>query len=81
MAAYKRRTGQRITYAILAEMTGIAKGTLHHIGSKDDYNATLELIEKLCIALDVPIHDLLEIIPGPPKVVSKAKAKRTPRRR
>ncbi len=67
MEGYKRRTGERMTYDILAEKTGIGHGTLRTIGSQDDYNATLELIEKLCLALDVPIHEILEIIPDPPK--------------
>jgi len=76
MAAYKRRTGQRVTYAILAEMTGIAKGTLHHVGSRDDYNATLQLVERLCRALDVTPADLLELIDEPPKAKRTAKRKR-----
>ncbi len=67
MEAYKRRTGQRVTYEILAEMTGIAKGTLHHIGSRDDYNATLATLEKICWALDVTPADLLELIDDRPK--------------
>ncbi len=78
MAAYKRRTRQRITYEILAEMTGIAKGTLHHVGSRDDYNATLDLIERLCRALDVTPGDLLELIDDPPK--PKSKKKRMPKK-
>lgn len=67
METYKRRTGERMTYALLAERTGIAKGTLQNIGSRDGYNATLELVEKLCMALSVPLHDMLEMIPNPPK--------------
>ena len=78
MAAYKRRTGERITYEILAGMTGIAKGTLHHIGSRDDYNASLATVEKLCLSLDVPLHDLLEMIPDPPK--KKAEGKNSKKR-
>ena len=73
IATYKRRTGERMTYAILAERTGIAKGTLHTVGSRDDYNATLELVEKLCLALDVPLHDMLEMIADPPKRHKKRK--------
>ncbi len=67
METYRRRTGERLTYESLAQLTGIAQGTLQIIGSRDDYNATLELIEKLCLALDVPIPEMLEIIPDPPK--------------
>ncbi len=76
MEAYKRRTGERMTYQVLAERTGIAQGTLQIIGSRDDYNATLELIEKLCLALDVPIQEMLEIVPNPPKPKRPKKSKR-----
>jgi DNA-binding Xre family transcriptional regulator len=67
METYKRRTGRRMTYQILAERTGIGHGTLRIIGSRDDYNATLRLIEKLCLALNVTPGDLLEIMPQKPK--------------
>ncbi|MGD8454051.1 MAG: helix-turn-helix transcriptional regulator [Phycisphaerae bacterium] len=73
MEAYRRRSGERLTYEKLAQRSGIAKQTLHTIGSRDDYNATLELIEKLCIALDTTPGDLLELIEGSPKPKSKAK--------
>ena len=76
MEAYKRRTSKRMTYDILVEKTGIGHGTLRTIGSRDDYNATLELIEKLCLALEVTPGDLLEITPDPPK--SKGPKKKRP---
>ena len=64
---YKRRSRMRMTYEILAERTGLAKGTLNNIGSHDEYNATLATIEKICRALDVTPGDLLELIDDPPK--------------
>ena len=76
MEAYRRRTGERLTYETLAARSGIAKQTLHTIGSRDDYNATLELIEKLCRALGVIPGDLLELIDDPPKPKRAAKTKR-----
>lgn len=75
MERYKRRTGRRMTYKLLAEQTGIAHNTLRIIGSRDDYNATLELIEKICRALTVTPGDLLELIDDPPKAKSKTKRK------
>ena len=48
------------------------------IASRDDYNATLELIEKLCRALDVTPAGLLELIDDPPKAKRTAKKKRRP---
>ena len=75
MEAYKRRTSERMTYDILAEKTGIGHGTLRTIGSRDDYNATLATLEKICWALDVTPADLLELVDDRPK------AKRTTSRR
>ena len=60
-------------HKVIPERTGIAKQTLHTIGSRDDYNATLELIEELCLALDVPIQEML---PDPPKGERTARKKR-----
>jgi DNA-binding Xre family transcriptional regulator len=67
MESYKRRTGERMTYEILSEKAGIGHSTLRTIGSRDDYNATLELIEKLCLSLDVSPGDLLELVREPVK--------------
>ena len=76
MEAYRRKTGERMTYRRLAERTGIAQGTLEVIGRRLGYNATLATIEKISHALDVPLHDMLEIIDEPPKPTSKKKRKR-----
>jgi DNA-binding Xre family transcriptional regulator len=75
MEAYRRRTGQRMTYAMLAEQTGIAASTLRTIGSNLHYHTTFGNVEKICLALDVSAGDLLEIIPDPPKTRPKRKKK------
>ena len=75
MEEYHRRTGENISYGQLSDMTGIAKGTLEHIGSRLDYHTNLANVEKLCVALKVPIHHMLEIIDDPPK------SKRSPKKR
>ncbi len=67
MEAHRRRTGQRMTYERLAELTGIAHSTLRSIGSRLGYRPTLANVEKLCRTLEVPLHDLLELIDDPPK--------------
>ena len=76
MQAYKRRTGERMTYQILAERTGIAQATLEVIGSKLGYNTTVATLEKICGALGVSFGDLLEMIDEPPKPKPKSKKKR-----
>jgi len=76
MEEYHRRTGENITYRQLAKMTGIAKGTLEQIGSRLDYHPTLANVEKLCVALEVPLYRMLEIIPEPPKRKRRSKSRK-----
>lgn len=78
MLAYQRRTGEKITYEGLAQKTGIAAGTLQSIGSRQNYHPTWENVEKLCLALDVPLHEMLELIPDPPKPKRASRKKRRP---
>ncbi|MGD8451606.1 MAG: helix-turn-helix transcriptional regulator [Phycisphaerae bacterium] len=73
MLAYRRRTGRRITYEDLARVTGLAVGTLQSIATRENYHPTLANVEKLCLALQVPIQDFLEIVPDPPKRRGKRK--------
>lgn len=77
MEAHRRRTGKRMTYADLAERTGISHATLRTIGSVLAYHPTLANIERICKALDVTPGDMLEIIPDPPKP-KRAKKKTRP---
>ncbi len=79
MEAYRRRTGQRVTYKLLAERTGIAHGTLQIMGSQPGYNATLAILEKICRALDVTFGDLLELIDDPPSRKKKAPKSKRPK--
>ena len=60
MAAYSEKSGERITYQQLADMTGLSKATLEAIGSRPDYNTTLSVLDQLCTHLDCTIIDLLE---------------------
>ena len=76
MEAYRRRTGERMTYAELAERTGISHATLRTTGSVLAYHPTLANIERICKALDVTPGDLLEVIDDPPKPKRRAKKKR-----
>jgi DNA-binding Xre family transcriptional regulator len=75
MLAYGRRTGARLTYEDVSELTGIPTETLRSIGGRPAYHCSVARIEVLCRALGVPLHDMLEMIDDPPK------AKRAGRRR
>ena len=65
--AYKRRTGEPMTYEILASRTGLAKGTLQNLGGSRKQNANLSTIARICGALGITPGDLLELIEDPPK--------------
>ena len=62
MDEHRRRFGERMTYELLAERTGLSRATLESIASRDNYNTTLNTIEKLCRALDCQPGDLLELM-------------------
>ncbi|MGD0192880.1 MAG: helix-turn-helix transcriptional regulator [Rhizomicrobium sp.] len=72
MRAYKQRTGERMTYELLASRTGLSRATLESIGTRSNYNATLKVIARICGALDCSIDTLLEVrAPKPAKRVAK----------
>jgi DNA-binding Xre family transcriptional regulator len=61
MRACSERTGRRMTYEVLSAQTGISVATLQSIGSRPGYNATLSMIEKICLACGCTPGDLLEL--------------------
>ena len=75
MEAYRRRTGERMKYRRLWEITGISESTLKKIGSSLTKHTTLSNVEKLCRALGVTPGDMLELIDDPPKSKPKRKSK------
>ena len=79
MLAYGRRTGMKLTYEGLEAITGIPKGTLFSIASRPNYHPTVARIEVLCRALEVPLHDMLEMIDDPPKAKRTGKKKKRAR--
>jgi len=64
MERHSEQAGERMTYERLSELTGLARPTLEAIGSRQDYNPTLGTIEKLCVALECGIGDLLALEPA-----------------
>lgn len=63
MNAYKKRTGERLTYETLALKTGLKIATIQAISSRDGYNTRLSAIDKLCSALGCQPGDLMEWVP------------------
>ena len=62
MREHRRRTGERLTYKRLAELTGLSPATLASLGSRDSYNTRLGTIAKLCRVLGCQPGDLLELV-------------------
>ena len=62
MLAYQRRTGEKITYEDLAELTGLSAGTVQSIATREKYHPTLANVEKLCLALEATPGEMLEIV-------------------
>jgi DNA-binding Xre family transcriptional regulator len=60
MERYSNRTGERMTYSILSERTGLSRSTLESIATRSDYNATLGAVDKICEALGCTLAELLE---------------------
>lgn len=63
MEQYRQRTGERMTYDKLAHRTGLSRATLESVATRNGYNASLNVIAKICDALGCTPGDLLENLP------------------
>jgi DNA-binding Xre family transcriptional regulator len=61
MDAYRKRTGQRLTYKTLAQASGLSISTLQSMAARPSYNTRLSTVEALCLALGCSPGDLLEL--------------------
>ncbi|MCX8476767.1 MAG: helix-turn-helix transcriptional regulator [Sphingomonas sp.] len=61
MEAYRRRTGEPMTYALLAVEAGVSRASLESLATRPGYNATLATIERICVALGCEPGELLEL--------------------
>lgn len=60
MAVYSEKYGKVITYQDIANVTGISRSTIEALGSRQNYNPTLSVINSLCQFFDCSISELLE---------------------
>ncbi|UCC28959.1 MAG: helix-turn-helix transcriptional regulator [Phycisphaerales bacterium] len=82
MQAYRRRTGRRLTYAILHEATGISTQALGAIATRQEYNPTLATIDKICRELAISPGELLEYVPSErPNLKQTQVRRRTPKKK
>lgn len=56
---------KKIRVAELSRDTGINKNTLHRLYNETATRVDLEVLEKLCLYLDVKIEELLEVTEQP----------------
>ena len=59
MDLFEARTGEHITYGDLAQATGLSEATVQSIGSRQGYNATIAVVERLCRALHVTPNEMI----------------------
>lgn len=60
MSRESERSGERITYALLAKRTGISVETLQSLAVRPSYNTRLSTVDRLCQALNCSPGELLE---------------------
>ena len=53
MQEYEAKTGLRLTYEELSQMTSISSDTLKSIATRPDYNATLKMLSEVAEALNI----------------------------
>jgi putative transcriptional regulator len=58
--AHARKTGERLTYRQIAELTGLDEETIQSIAVRPNYNARISTIARLCAALKCTPAELLE---------------------
>ena len=51
----------------LAESTEISYSAIHKLTANKTKSISFDLLERICLALDVGIEDILEIVPDEPK--------------
>lgn len=61
MEGHRRRTGERMTYELIAKRAGLARSTIESLASRDSYNTRLSTIERVCRVLGCQPGDLLEL--------------------
>ena len=56
-------TGRNVTLTELAEAIGVTRGTVSKMANQYNYNATIEIVDRLCRYFDCSVEQILEYIP------------------
>ena len=59
MKVYDKKYHTKSTYDTLAEMTGLSSSTFEAIESRDQYNTTIDTLDRICRALETTPPELL----------------------
>lgn len=70
---FKTMIDKDITREGLREKIGVAPGTMSKLYTGK--RVALEVLERICLELKVPIQDVIEILPEKPPAKKKAKGK------
>ena len=81
MQSYRRRTGRKLTYAILHDATGVSTQALGAIATREEYNPTVAVIDAICRELGITPAELLEYVPTEPATLKQTPLKRKPQRK
>ena len=60
MQSYEAKTGIRLTYEELSNLTKISQETLKSIATRPSYNATLKMITEISLALNISPVEFFE---------------------
>ena len=56
-------TGRKISLTEIANETGLNRVTLSKIARRDDYNATVNVLDRLCGFFDCEVGEVIEYVP------------------
>jgi len=71
MKAYKRKHDEKFTYDTLSKVTGLGPSTLSAIQSRENYNTTIDTLDKICRALKTTPYEILVFDPSKPQSVTR----------
>lgn len=60
-------TGEKITYAKIAEEVDISRITLSRMASSKGHSVSMDIVEKLCDYFGCEINNLISFVPESPK--------------
>lgn len=57
------QTGRHTSLTEVARAIGVTRGTLSKMANQSDYNATLNLVDRLCTYFDCEVGEIIERVP------------------